>query len=68
MLSTKYISGMKMDREIIKMVANNRLFMKFIVLVGLGFARSIAIGVMLRLICKKITGCQGKALDWLSGI
>ena len=65
---------MNIDRERIKiiqeMAAHNRPYVKFIALEGLGFFRSIAFSMMLRLTGRKnhrVFRNRVKALDWLGG-
>jgi hypothetical protein len=65
-------TGMKIDGEktkIIKgMAAHNRPYMKFIALVGLGFTRSVAFRVILRLSGRsnhRVFGKRESALEWL---
>jgi hypothetical protein len=66
------ITGTTINRERIRiiqgMAAHNRLYIKFIAIVGLGFFRSVAFRVMLRLTGKKNHGVfrkRDKALEWL---
>lgn len=67
-------TGMKIDRERIKiiqeMAAHNRPYVKFIAIEGLGFLRSVAFRVMLRLTSRKnhrVFRKRELALDWLGG-
>ncbi len=67
-------TGVKIDRErtkiIQEMAAHNRPYIRFIALVGLGFFRSIAFRVILRLSGKsnhRVFGNREGALEWLSG-
>jgi hypothetical protein len=68
------ITGTTIDKERINiiqsMAAHNRPYIRFIALVGLGFFRSMAFRVMLRLTGRKnhrVFGTRERALDWLGG-
>ncbi|MCX6250177.1 MAG: hypothetical protein NTX61_05435 [Bacteroidetes bacterium] len=65
-------TGMKIDRERIRiiqgMAAHNRPYVRFIALVGLGFFRSIAFRVMLRMMGSlnhRVFGKRERGLEWL---
>ena len=69
------ITGTNIDRERIRiiqgMAAHNRPYVKFIALVGLGFFRSAAFRVMLRVTGRKnhrVFKTREKALVWLANV
>jgi len=68
------ITGTKIDRERIRiiqgMVAHNRPYLRFIAITGLGFFRSMAFRVVLRVMGRRDHGVfrrRERAFDWLEG-